>query len=289
VSGRSLVTEVLAAQLAIAAIIAVFAIVALAWTSGSVIRNNLAHWAGQWAEELNELGAPFYHDEREAVLGVERFVAKFPEIERVTWYRADGSALMSLGRSGVEREPGVPLAPQVQAELDAKAGVTPPFMLTENVDRTRFRLSGPIWTEAFAGDGLLASDPGAQKTQIALLGFVSIELDFSTYERALWPRLAGPGGGGVGAGAGAGALPLPARRSFRRRASPPGTSSGRPRSPGAPRRWRGHSCRGRRWTWTGRRRPSWSGCRASGPRSPAGSWTIATPMGRSARSMPWRG
>jgi len=181
---------VLAAQLALAAIIALFAIAALAWTSGSVIRNNLEHWAGQWAEELNELGAPFYHDEHEAVLGVERFVAKFPEIERVTWYRVDGSALMALGRSGVEREPSPPLAAEVQAELAAKAGVTPPFLVTENVDRTRFRLSGPIWTEAFAEDGLFALDPKAPKTSTELLGFVSLELDFASYERALLPRLA---------------------------------------------------------------------------------------------------
>jgi diguanylate cyclase (GGDEF)-like protein len=184
------VTEVLAAQLAIAAIIGVCAIAALAWTSGSVVRNNLAHWAGQWAEELNELGAPFYHDEREAMLGVERFVAKFPEIDRVTWYRADGSTLMSLGPSGLERDSGPPLGAAVQSELGAKAGVTPPFLLTENVDRTHFRLSGPIWTEAFAGDGLLAFDPAAQQTSTELLGFVSIELDFTAYERALWPRLA---------------------------------------------------------------------------------------------------
>ncbi|HVS22253.1 MAG TPA: EAL domain-containing protein [Gammaproteobacteria bacterium] len=188
--GRSLVTEVLAAQLAIAAIIGVFATVALAWTSGSVIRNNLAHWAGQWAEELDELGAPFYHDDPEAVLGIERFVAKFSEIERVSWYRADGSRLMSLGKSGVERAAGPPLAPGVQTELAAKAGVTPPFLLTENVDRTRFRLSGPIWTEAFAGDGLFQSDPAAAKTSTNLLGFVSIDLDFSGYERTLLPRLA---------------------------------------------------------------------------------------------------
>ena len=187
---RSLVTEVLAAQLAIAAIIGVFAIAALAWTSGSVIRNNLEHWASQWAEELNELGAPFYHDEREAMLGVERFVVKFPEIKRVTWYRPDGSALMSLGPKGVEHEPAAPLAGGVQTLLAAKAGVTPPFLLTENVDRTRFRLSGPIWIEAFAGDGLFGFDPKAPKTSTELLGFVSIELDFSAYERAFLPRLA---------------------------------------------------------------------------------------------------
>ena len=85
--------DVLGAQLAIAAVVGAIAIMALAWTSGSVVRNNLEQWAGQWAEELNELGAPFYHDEREALLGVERFIGKYPEIDRVTWYREDGSVM----------------------------------------------------------------------------------------------------------------------------------------------------------------------------------------------------
>ena len=52
-------------------------------------------------------------------------------------------------------------------------------IVTENVDRQRFRLSGPVWTEAFTGDGLFAFDPAAPKTSVALLGFVTIELDFS--------------------------------------------------------------------------------------------------------------
>jgi len=184
------VHDVLGAQLAIAALVGAIAIAALAWTSGSVVRNNLEQWAGQWAEELNEIGAPFYHDEREALLGVERFVAKFPEIDRVTWYREDGSVLMSLKHGGEQSDSAPPLPSQVRDSLAAKAGVTPPFLLTENVDRQRFRLSGPVWTEAFTGDGLFAFDPAAPKTSVALLGFVTIELDFSGYERALFPRLA---------------------------------------------------------------------------------------------------
>ena len=46
---RSLVTEVLGVQLAVAALIGMIALIGLAWTSGSVIRNNLEHWATQWA------------------------------------------------------------------------------------------------------------------------------------------------------------------------------------------------------------------------------------------------
>jgi len=187
---RSLVHDVLGAQLAIAAVVGAIAILALAWTSGSVVRNNLEQWAGQWAEELNELGAPFYHDEREALLGVERFIGKYPEIDRVTWYREDGSVLLSLGRRGEQSDDAPALAAKARDTLAAKAGVTPPFLLTENIDGQRFRLSGPIWTESFTGDGLSALDPASQKTSISLLGFVTIELDFSGYERALFPRLA---------------------------------------------------------------------------------------------------
>src|SRR5262249_24491085 len=47
-----------------------------------------------------------------------------------------------------------------------------------------------IWTEAFAEDGSFLLDPKAAKTSTELLGFVSVDLDFSGYELALLPRLA---------------------------------------------------------------------------------------------------
>jgi diguanylate cyclase (GGDEF)-like protein len=190
-AARSLVTQVLIAELVIVALVGVFALAGLAWTSASVIRDNLSHWASQWAGELNELGAPLYHDEREAVLGVERFVAKYPEIDRVTWYRADGSALTALDKTGVVDAAVAPLDPGLRAELAAKAGVDAPYLLTEDLtDGVRFRLSGPIRTETLAGDGLFGFDPAAAPTSAELVGFVSVDIDFSAYERAFLPRLA---------------------------------------------------------------------------------------------------
>ncbi len=77
------------------------AVAGLAWTSGAVVRDNLQHWAAQWASELNELGAPFYlNDAGAAMLDVERFIAKYPEIESVSWYGTDGRALLSLDGDG---------------------------------------------------------------------------------------------------------------------------------------------------------------------------------------------
>jgi diguanylate cyclase (GGDEF)-like protein len=189
---RSLVQEVLGVQLAIAAIGGLIAVAALAWTSGTVVRDNLSHWAAQWASELNELGAPFYfNDAGAAMLDVERFIAKYPEIERVSWYDTQGVALLSLNGDGATPTPGAALDAATTADLAARAAIDPPYLLTQNVSPgQRYRLSGPIWTETFADDALFSDDPAAAETSVRLLGFVAVDLDFSAYESALWPRLA---------------------------------------------------------------------------------------------------
>jgi diguanylate cyclase (GGDEF)-like protein len=183
---------VLGAQLAVTALAGLIAVTGLAWTSGSVVRDNLEHWAGQWATELNELGAPFYLDDAgAALLDVERFIAKFPEIERVTWYDEDGTALRSLDGSGAVAATAAPLQGTELHELAARAGASTPFLLAASATGgQRYRLSGPIWTETLAEDALFAADPAAAVATNRLLGFVGVDLDFSAYESALWPRLA---------------------------------------------------------------------------------------------------
>jgi diguanylate cyclase (GGDEF)-like protein len=188
---RSLVTEILTLQLAITGAIALIALGGLAWTSGSVIRSNVTHWARQWAGELNELGAPFYLDDRhEALLDVERFVAKYPEIARVTWYRPDGSVLTVLDKSGPVDAEMSPLSPEAALELSEEAGARSPYLLSENIEGDRrFRLSGPIWIESFVGDGLFGLDPERLETEVDLLGFVAVDLDFTAYQGAFLERL----------------------------------------------------------------------------------------------------
>lgn len=189
---RRLVHEVLGAQLAVTALAGLIAVTGLAWTSGSVVRDNLEHWAARWATELNELGAPFYLDDAgAALLDVERFIGKFPEIERVSWYDEDGTALLSLDATGSVASTAHPLEESAARALAVRAGAAAPFLLTEEVTGgQRYRLSGPIWTETLAEDALFAADPAAAAATIRILGFVGVDLDFSTYESALWPRLA---------------------------------------------------------------------------------------------------
>ena len=185
---RSLVTDILTIQLVVTGVITIIALAGLTWTSGIVIRENLGYWAEQWAGELNELGAPFYRkDPGDAMLEVERFVEKYPEIQRITWYRPDGSVFTSIDKTGIRS--ASPLPPAMISNLRGKAGGNPPYVLTEDVEGNhRFHLSGPIWVESFANDGLVDIASGAQ-TQTTLMGFVDVDIDFSghqtTFSRSL--------------------------------------------------------------------------------------------------------
>jgi diguanylate cyclase (GGDEF)-like protein len=188
--GRSLITDILLVQFVITGAITAIALAGLTWTSGAVIQNNLSYWAEQWAGELNELGAPFYlRDRDEAVLDVERFIEKYPEIRSVTWYRPDGAVFKSIDKGGAgEQFPPLPEA--IRAELSAKAGDNPAYLLRQDIERNRkFRLSGPIWVESFAGDGLFDLQAEDVKTRVELLGFVAVDIDFSAYQTGFLRRL----------------------------------------------------------------------------------------------------
>jgi diguanylate cyclase (GGDEF)-like protein len=189
---RSLVTDILTVQFAITGAITVIALAGLIWTSGAVVQNNLNYWAEQWAGELNELGAPFYLRERtEAVLDVERFIQKFPEILSVTWYFPDGSVFTSINKGDLKDTLPSPLPTTAVADLSARAGVTPAYLLREDIKHERrFRLSGPIWIESSENEGLFNGDSDDIETKVKLLGFVAVDIDFSNYQTAFLKRLA---------------------------------------------------------------------------------------------------
>ena len=190
-SRRSLITDILTVQFLITGAITLIALAGLTWTSGAVIQNNLTYWAEQWAGELNELGAPFYlRDAADAILDVERFVQKYPEILSVTWYKPDGSVLRSIDKNGPVTASASPLSGVARAELSARAGVSPAYLLKEDLERNRrFRLSGPIWVESFSSDGLFGLNPDDAKTNVKLLGFVAVDIDFSDYQSLFLKRL----------------------------------------------------------------------------------------------------
>ncbi len=94
---RVLVNEILSIQVLSAAIFGGLAIASLYWGGQWVLQDNYGRWALQWTEELNELGSPLYlSDDGEALIRLESFVERYPEIDRVSYFGRDGTMLFSV-------------------------------------------------------------------------------------------------------------------------------------------------------------------------------------------------
>jgi len=187
-SKRVLVHEILWIQILSAGIVGAFAIGALYWGGQWVLQDNYSRWALQWTEELNELGSPLYlSDDSEALLRVESFVKKYPEIGRVAYYRADGVPLFSIDGDTTMEPPGR-LTRSTLQEAEALVGSDQPYLLQSSIANPReFEILAPVWTESLADDGLFAFDPTVALTgsKTELIGFVGMHLDFIMFHDRL--------------------------------------------------------------------------------------------------------
>ena len=105
-------------------------------------------------------------------------------------YRPDGSVFTSIDKKGPVNAVASPLPANTIEELSVKAGSTPAYLLRQDIERNRrFRLSGPIWVESFENDGLFDVNSDRVKTKVRLLGFVAVDIDFSSYQKAFHRRL----------------------------------------------------------------------------------------------------
>lgn len=187
---RVLVHEILTLQLLITAVIGALAIASLYWGGQWVLQNSYSRWALQWTEELNELGAPLYvSEDDEVTLRLERYIRKYPEIQRVTYYRFDGSALFSIASDENNAMTDVQaLSAAKLKNASALVGAEAPYVIESSILNVRaFEIHAPIWTESIANDGLFDFDPmqDAQSSSKDLLGFVGLELDFVGFHNLL--------------------------------------------------------------------------------------------------------
>lgn len=189
VGKRVLINEILSLQILITAIIGALAVAGLYWGGQWVLQDNYSRWAMQWTEELNELGAPLYlPNDDEAVLRLESFIDKYPEINRVSYYQEDGSVMFSI-QNGTEVKPASRTIDEVTLnKLITLVGAEAPYVVeTRFLNARAFHILAPVWTESIASDGLfnfnLSSDESATTSQ--LIGFVGLELDFSLFHDRL--------------------------------------------------------------------------------------------------------
>jgi diguanylate cyclase (GGDEF)-like protein len=187
-SKRVLVHEILWIQILSAGIVGAFAIGALYWGGQWVLQDNYSRWALQWTHELNELGSPLYlSDDTEALLRLESFVRKYPEIGRVAYYRPDGAPLFSIDGDAALEAP-TRLRESTLQEARLLVGSDQPYLLQSSITNPReFEILAPVWTESLVDDGLFAFDPALALTDSKkeLIGFVGMHLDFIIFHDRL--------------------------------------------------------------------------------------------------------
>ena len=154
---RVLVNEILSLQILITAVIGALAIAGLYFGGQWVLQKNYSRWALQWTEELHELGAPLYLPGDETVaLRLESYIDRYPEIEKVTYFRLDGSAITSLAhRDSGYVDADFSLSEDQLARVSGLVGTEQPYLMESNLLNVRsFDIYAPIWTESIADDGL---------------------------------------------------------------------------------------------------------------------------------------
>ncbi|NNC76433.1 MAG: EAL domain-containing protein [Woeseiaceae bacterium] len=185
---RVLVHDILSIQIFSAALIGALAIATLYWGGQWVLQDNYGRWALQWTEDLNELGSPLYlSDDGEALVRLESFVERYPEIERVAFYDANGAVKFTVNS---QTEPGdIDALPNNTVEKAAAlVGSDEPYLLSGGIiDPRKFEVLAPVWTESMLDDGLFGFDPDAEAVDVEtnLVGFVGLHLDFIIFHDRL--------------------------------------------------------------------------------------------------------
>jgi len=191
---RLLVNEILSIQVLSAGLIGLFAIASLYWGGQWVLKDNYGRWALQWTEELNELGSPLYlNDDTEALMRLESFVERYPEIHRVVYFDKDGGVLFSVDSRDVA-DAAQDLSEERLDEAVAVIGNDKPYVMEAGIlDPRQFDILAPVWVESLPGDGLFAYDPNiaADEAKTELVGFVGIHLDFVLFHHQLLSTIRG--------------------------------------------------------------------------------------------------
>lgn len=184
---RSLITDILGLQFLVSLIIGALAIVGLWWASTWAIEDSLERWGHRWIAELDDLGVPLYTSQNDdKFLQIESYVKSFPEISFVRYYETTGD-LVFEDFSSDRSLAGSRLTAEYLEGLSKPDATDQSYVLDSSLnDSSLLRISKPIWTESFRGDGLIGVDlTDEAAVETSLVGFVELGLNFSAYETQL--------------------------------------------------------------------------------------------------------
>ncbi|MEO1201883.1 MAG: EAL domain-containing protein [Pseudomonadota bacterium] len=191
---RLLVHEILSIQILSAGFIGLLAIASLYWGGQWILQDNYSRWAMQWTDDLNELGSPLYlSNDREALIRLESFIERYPEIERVSYYTNTGEPLFAV--DNLDEPVDLQWLPMSRlGEAAALVGSEEPYIMQSDLlDARRFEILAPVWTESIAEDDLFSFDPESSLSDVTtqLVGVVGISLDFYAYHDRLLGNIRG--------------------------------------------------------------------------------------------------
>ena len=116
----------------------------------------------------------------EALVRLESFVDRYPEIDRVAYFSKDGEALFSVNNE----EASVVVEDLPQSRLDdatAVVGDSKPYLMNGGIlDPRQFEILAPVWVESLPDDGLFAFDDEDQ----AVAGIDAVAGDFPHHSAA---------------------------------------------------------------------------------------------------------
>lgn len=179
---RTLVREILLTQLGYAVIVGVVALACLWFGSNWIARDNMADRAIKWAEDLDYLGAGLYLDgDTERYLRIEGYVSKFPEIQFVRYYDAQGHMFHVEARDNLMPDAAL-LSVVQQNELAAIAHDEASYQLLRDPESSLVGISTAILSESIRSDGLLDSVTlDDMQTTSEVIGYVELGLNYGDY------------------------------------------------------------------------------------------------------------
>jgi diguanylate cyclase (GGDEF)-like protein len=179
---RTLVQEILLTQLGYALIVGVTALACLWFGSNWIAHDNMADRAIKWAEDLDYLGAGLYLEgDTERYLRIEGYVSKFPEIEFVRYYNAQGNMFHVEARDNLIPD-AVVLGPVHFAELNSIAHDEISYQLLHDPESSLTGISTAILSESIRSDGLLDSvSLDDMQTTSEVIGYVELGLNYGGY------------------------------------------------------------------------------------------------------------
>lgn len=184
---RSLATRIMLLQLGWALVVYLLVIAALWYATSVIIESSFRNQGEGWIAKLDELGTPLYTSGHPAKPDdVISDLHRFNEIAAVNYFDASGQKVIADYHKKAAVAPGLPPLTKKQFNSLRDTSNEKRPLLFEKGEGNQLRITAPIRIKSIPTDGMLtfSLDKTVQE-QIKVIGFVSVQLDYSHFYTSL--------------------------------------------------------------------------------------------------------